>query len=269
MKHTDCTPALPEIASVARSMRELLPRIVTAVALPLIFGACSMSLDRNFQQPLAVTPSPQRSGKVFLAQRAEGVGRQVGWGRFTVFYIPLIPVRVEGDANAKIMETVAEALRISGYEPVHRRTLEGDGTPIVTCKVEEFWFNNYTWLWPWVPTWGDIRLQISVERGGVTKWSRTFSSSGRGNGMIGGFSDAGNAALGQMMDQMARTFVSDDFYGAVNDTEASAMSTGSRRIQPAADPASGSRGCTTEQVLAMKRNGIADHLIRRACQQEE
>src|SRR5215475_11375418 len=55
-------------------------------------------------------------------------------------------------------ETGTDALKHLGYRPVIADDGAGASGLLLKCKVDKFWFNNYTWpvIFPFVPTWGDV-----------------------------------------------------------------------------------------------------------------
>ena len=134
-------------------------------------SGCSVALK---PQPLS-PPVQTYSDQIAVSRRAEGLEGKVGWGHFTIFYIPLVPIYIEGgDGNEQVMDQIRAALEQVGYKV---SMVDGSETslptPILRCKVEKFWFNNYTWFFPIVPTWGEVRLTLSLlSRDGKLLWSR-------------------------------------------------------------------------------------------------
>lgn len=247
-------------------MQRLARAALVAALLPML-GACSMALSEQTQREMATAPELSRAGRVLTAERARGIDGRVGWGRATIFYIPVAPVTIEGDGNERVMATVREALALAGYEPEVGPPSIGS-EPIVTCDVQEFSFTNFTWLWPFVRTWGDVSLNVAVKRSGVPVWERDFSGEGSVVGAGNGFGDAGNEALAATMSQMAAAFTEESFYRAVTDTTPLATSATIAPTDPEPEPqpaAPTTSSCSTDQVLSMKSSGLNDDQIRRAC----
>jgi hypothetical protein len=186
--------------------------VVFAVAL---LSACTTTLTLDtVQQSEGVHASGNlRPGVVKLSPKAEGIENPVGRAH-TVFYIPTKRVRIDGDAGEELMKTVKRALELAGY----RVRLEGSTTanlPLVRCRVSEFWFSNYTWMFPFVPTWGTARLTLTAESNQGVRWSRSFSAHAFSARPFDGFSAAANDAMGIILGEMVDAFTSDEFYYAV------------------------------------------------------
>ena len=197
-----------------------LRRLRRAVALGIMLGialaaesGCSIALNHD---ELA-SPARTYSDPIAVSTRAEGINGRVGWGRVTLFYIPCVPIHIQGDGNEKVMEQVRDALQQAGYRvtPVET-TPSPPREPLLKCKVDTFWFNNYTWLAPFVPTWGDIDLTVSLERpGGQVAWQQSFHGHGFSANFFDGYSSAANKAMTEILNQMIDAFAGDDFHNAL------------------------------------------------------
>lgn len=187
-------------------------RLVQATTLALavvVSSGCSVALRH---EPLG-SPTQLRSEQLAVSRRAEGIDGKVGWGRFTVFYIPLIPVYITGkDGNEQVMDFVRDGLRRAGYRIT---TTEGPthlSLPVLTCKIEKFWYNNYTWLFPFVPTWGNTHINLALTTNdGRTLWARAFKGSGFTLNFTDGYSIAANESMEEILNEMVREFSSQDF----------------------------------------------------------
>ena len=88
---------------------------------------------------------------------------------------------------------------------------------MLTCSVKKFWFGNYTWLFPFVPTWGGVELNTSlVSPAGTVVWTRDFSGSGFSANFFDGYSGAAESSMTTILNAMVREFASDDFHQALN-----------------------------------------------------
>jgi len=185
--------------------------IMLGIALAAGSG-CSVALDHS---ELA-SPSRTYADPIAVSARAEGINGKVGWGRITLFYIPCVPIHIQGDGNEKVMEQVRAALQQVGYRVNVVETPASAREPMLKCKVDTFWFNNYTWLVPFVPTWGDVDLTLSLERsGGQVAWQQSFHGHGFSANFFDGYSSAANKAMTEILNQMVDTFASDDFHNAL------------------------------------------------------
>jgi hypothetical protein len=154
-----------------------------------------------------------------MSSRSEGIHGRVGWGRISLFYIPCVPIHIQGDANQEVMNQVRDALQQAGYKVSVVDAKAPAGTPELNCTVDTFWFNNYTWLFPFVPTWGDIDLTLRLQRlGGQVAWQENFHGHGWSANFFDGYSSAANEAMTTILNQMVDAFASDDFHKALAPT---------------------------------------------------
>jgi hypothetical protein len=125
-----------------------------AAAFSIILGfalassGCSIALNHSALD----SPPHSYSDPVEVSKQSEGRNGRVGWGRITVFYIPCVPIHVQGDANEEVMAQVSDALQQLGYKTSVVEAQASAGAPVLKAKVDNFYFNNYTWLFPFVPT---------------------------------------------------------------------------------------------------------------------
>ncbi len=161
-------------------------------------------------------PPRRFTDTVQMARASEGIDGKVGWGRFTVFAIPIVPVYIEGNGNEKVMDQIRDALQQVGYSPAFGSSGVAATGPVLKCKVNKFWFSNYTWLFPFVPTWGGIELTTNlVLPSGSTVWSRNFSGSGFTANFFNGYTSAANQSMTKILNDMVREFASDEFHRAL------------------------------------------------------
>jgi len=188
-----------------------------AVTLGIAFfsSACSMTMKHD-----ALAPAPRQfDNEVRTSRRAEGIDGKVGMSRFTLAAIPLVPVNLEGDGNEQMMDQVRDALKQVGYRPV----VVDDGTaatpgPMLKCKVDKFWFSNYTWpvLFPWVPTWGDVEVTTTlVSASGTPLWTKSFKGRGFTVNPLSGYSGVARQSMNEILNQMVRELSGDEFRRAL------------------------------------------------------
>ena len=79
----------------------------------LFSSACSMRMQHD-----ALAPAPvQFDNEVRTSRRAEGIDGKVGWSRFTLLAIPLVPVNLEMGFNFDL----ASALTFTARKNVRHR----------------------------------------------------------------------------------------------------------------------------------------------------
>lgn len=163
---------------------------VVLAALALATSGCTVALKHDALN----SPGHTYNDSLATARLAKGIDGRVGWGRGTAFYIPIVPIYISGakDQNEQVADQVRDALRQAGYNVTVVDAITSTMGPVLKCKVSTFWFNNYTWLFPLVPTWESINLTVSVEAPGSSTvlWTRDFSGSGSSFNFTDGYSSA-------------------------------------------------------------------------------
>lgn len=197
--------------------RRLSPRVWTlavALGIALFASACSMTMKHD-----ALAPAPKQfTDEVRTSRRAEGIDGKVGWSRFTLAAIPLVPVHLDGDGNEQMMDQVRDALKQVGYRPVIADDAAPGRSPLFKCKIEKFWFNNYTWpvIFPFVPTWGDVEVTATlVSPSGLPLWSKSFKGSGFTVNPLSGYTGAVRQSMNQILEQMVKDLSGDGFHRAL------------------------------------------------------
>lgn len=181
-----------------------------------LMSGCSVTMkhDDLIQSPRTF------SDPIGVSKRSEGINGKVGWGRFTLFYIPLVPVYIEGDGNELVMKQIQDALKQVGYQVSAVDSEKAIATPTLKCKVNEFWFNNYTWLLPLIPTWGDIKLSTSlVSTSGKLLWSQDFKGDGFTMNFFNGYTSAAEESMTEILNDMVKAFSSDAFHVALTQSQ--------------------------------------------------
>jgi len=196
---------------IEETPKRLTLAVVLAAAL-LAGSGCSVVLR---DQPLA-SPPQTFSDPIAVRSHAEGIGQQVGWGRWTVFSLPFNAVHIIGDGNEEVMKLIAGALRHCGYQVSVVSAQEKCEAPVLSCRSKKFWFNNYTWLFPIVPTWGGIILDVTLSSpDGAVLWNKEFTGKGSTLNFGNGYTIAANEAMKSILDQMVQEFTGAEFHGAV------------------------------------------------------
>lgn len=188
-------------------MKKIKIALTCAVAATILLSGCSIQMPRDTGE--LAQPG---LGVVTTKAKAEGIEGKAGWGRFTPFYIPIVPVYVEGDANELVMEQVRKSLRASGNAvavTTESGTYEG---PVVNAKVEQFWFNNYTYFFPLVPTWGNVAILVTVDtKDGAQLWRKTFEGNGFTLNFFNGYTSSSDQSWEKIAAEMTAAFSTPEF----------------------------------------------------------
>ncbi len=116
-----------------------------------------------------------------------------------------------------VMARVHDALRKAGYDV----TVAEDGSaaegPTLKCNVTYFRFSNYTWLVPFVPTWGEVELDVSLHDGNDNVlWSKHFEGDGFTFNFTDGYTIAANESLDEILEQLVVEFSSPEFVAHIS-----------------------------------------------------
>ena len=182
-------------------------RIAFVAALMMLAG-CSIS---QLQHQGLISPDRLYSGDVNIRPEATGfTGGRVGFGRLSLFNIPVAPVRIRSNEANDLMNTIRDALIISGYNVSVTDDLEA--SPVLIAHVDEVNFNNYTWAAPVVPTWGNIEVTLILEsKEGLVLWEKEFRGGGRSWNVFNGFDRAAGKVMTRLGNEMVNSFSSSDF----------------------------------------------------------
>jgi len=210
--------------SLVRLTRVAIALLVATQLACVGIGGETIRLDHD---PLRTGASFKSSGFVSLVQPAEDARSdrsRVGRATITLFAITSGDIQTYAPVGEEVARNVADALRSAGYQVVmgDRAELLGDKSdstpsPAVVVKVDEFYFRNYNWLWPFVPTWGGIQLTIEVQTPeNQTIYQETIRGSGSSYRLTGNsaFSKAARNAMTEVLQQLVVAISSQEFQTA-------------------------------------------------------
>ena len=143
--------------------------------------------------------------------------RRIGRATFTVFAITSGSIRTQESIEEEVLNEVKLALEAGGYPiKVVRGQAQTDGSAptILKAAVHRLYFKNYNWLFPLVPTWGDIEISLRVENAsGERVFRRSFIGSGSSFQLIGhdAFETATKEAMTEICQQIRDMARSEEF----------------------------------------------------------
>ena len=200
-------------------MKNLLTRtnfsFLLVVAILILNGCGSTMMLRK--QDLNIS-EVEYSEQIRTSAVVEGqdLGRRVGRTTFTVFAITTGSVRLPDDGNKQVMDLIRDALKEVGYKVVIVDSREPSENPLLTCRVETFWFKNYTWFWPQIKTWGGIQLEINLlSSDGKVVWTQDFFEKAATWQSGDAFSYVGNFCMLRILNKMVKAFSSSEFHSAL------------------------------------------------------
>lgn len=160
-------------------------------------------------------PAQRQSGVVSVEPLATGfTGGRVGWGRITIFSIPVVPIHIHSDEARDLMDVVRNALSATGYTT--RLASGPQSGPVLTAHVDKARFNNYTWIAPLVPTWGRIEATLRLESAsGEVLWEKFFEGKGFTFNFTDGYNIAATESVTRLANSMVEAFSAQDFSEAL------------------------------------------------------
>lgn len=180
----------------------------------LITGCSITQLEHEGLTP----PLETKTGTVAISEKASGYdGGKVGWGRVTLFAIPVAPIYIQGDESIQLMDNIQEALVLAGYSAISESENSTSKHLTLNANVIKTRYSNYTWLIPFVPTWGGMEVELSlVNSNGYSVWSEKFKGSGFTFNFTDGYNIASRESMSRLLDSMIIAFSSDDFFNAIS-----------------------------------------------------
>ncbi len=147
-------------------------------------------------------------------------GSRIGHATMTLFAIESGDVTLTRPLPEQVVQQVKLALESVGYKVklVDRGDPAAMTSPVLKVKIIEFYFKNYNWLWPYVPTWGDIQLRLTVEnREGTVVYEKSFKESGNSYSLTGSaaFGTATKEAMTKVVNEIVQACSSEEFRTAV------------------------------------------------------
>ena len=192
-------------------------RMLTLLTLlALAFGtACSVKLAPRIPSDPGSEPS---SHPVQMEQEVRGMPTPIGHGTFTLFAIKIAPVRISnGSAPEVFMEQIHKTFEAAGFRVV---SAADDSAPTVECVVKKFNFKNYTWLFPIVPTWGGIDIDLRLTHPeGRRLWQESYS--GGSWNLWYSFSSAVNSSTEEVLEAIFEDITGSEFQQACCGADAS------------------------------------------------
>ena len=190
-----------------------LVRASFVVAWIAVLSGCSITSLQH--DPLDV-PQEQQTGVVGVETKATGfTGGRVGWGRITVFYIPVVPIHIQSDESRDLIAVIENALATAGYETRAAEALQAG--PVLRAHVDKARFNNYTWLAPIVPTWGRLDVTLTLESAnGEVVWEQSFNGRGTTLNFFDGYNIAATKTVTRLANSMVEAFTGPEFSDAVS-----------------------------------------------------
>lgn len=169
------------------------------------------------------TPTQSFSESIVMQKSAEDsrVRGRIGHATTTVFAVESGDVTSTAPLTEEVVTQVKQALESLGYQI----TLVDSTHPVLNpssiflkVRINEFYFKNYNWFWPIVPTWGSIALELTFQNpDGKVLYDKSFGGNGNSYCLTGecAFGAATKEALTEVLNKIVGACSSEEFRQAL------------------------------------------------------
>jgi hypothetical protein len=168
------------------------------------------------------TPTQSFSESILMQKSADDdrMSSRIGHATFTLFAIESGDVTSTTPLTEEVVTHVRQALESLGYQVTLVDSTHPVPNPssILKVRINKYYFQNYNWLWPIVPTWGSIALELIIQNAdGKASYQKSFSGSGNSYCLTGecAFGVAMKEALTEVLNKIVEACSSDEFRHAV------------------------------------------------------
>lgn len=201
-------------------MKKIYMWILVCVSLVLMAGCVGIGGEQiALSHEALTTPVQKFSEKLTVENPATDLREEkdrIGRTTFTVFAITTGSVTTTNPVGEQMVDQIIDALSSLGYQA--NKSTNGSANvnnaqqPLkLKIAINEIWFKNYNWVFPIVPTWGDIKITVSLENSNGKKLFEKFYQ-GNGNSFcLSGhcaFSNATKEAMTEVLNAVISDFSS-------------------------------------------------------------
>jgi len=200
-------------------MKKIYLWLLLFLSVLLLTGCVGIGGEQIALSHEALTASTQKySEKLTVEKPATDLREEkdrIGRTTVTVFAISTGSVTTTTPVGEQIVEQIIDALSSIGYQ-VNKNTSSSDSTNAVKplrlkVALNEIWFKNYNWLFPLVPTWGDIKITLFLENSSSKKlFEKSYEGSGNSFCLLGhcAFGSATKEAMTDVLNKVVADFSS-------------------------------------------------------------
>jgi len=201
-------------------MKKIYVWVLVCVSTVLLTGCVGIGGEQITLSHEALTAPTQKFTEKLTVEKPAADLREesdrIGRTTFTVFAISTGSVTTTSPVEEQIVEQIIDALSLLGYQ-VNKNTgsLDSASTTVqpLTLKValNEIWFKNYNWLFPIVPTWGDIKITLFLENSSGKKiFEKSYEGGGNSLCLSGhcAFNSATKEAMTELLNKINTDFSS-------------------------------------------------------------
>ena len=167
------------------------------------------------KQRLSESNAMQKSAEDRRAAR-----ERIGHATMTVFAVESGSVTTTGPVAEGVVMQVKQALESIGYQVTLVDSAHPVTNPsnILKVNIKEFYFKNYNWFWPIVPTWGSIELGLTIENpDGKVLYEKSFHGGGNSYCLTGecAFGTATKEAMTEVLNKIVEECSGEEFHHAL------------------------------------------------------
>ena len=201
-------------------MKKIYLWVLVYVSIVLLTGCVGIGGEKITLSHEALTsPTQKYTEKLTVEKPATDLreeNNRIGRTTFTVFAISTGSVTTTSPVEEQIVEQIIDALSLLGYQININAKGYDNSTTIVqplTLKValNEIWFKNYNWVFPIVPTWGDIKISLLLENSiGKKLFEKSYEGGGSSLCLSGhcAFDTATKEAMTELLNKINTDFSS-------------------------------------------------------------
>ena len=167
------------------------------------------------KQRLSESNAMQKSAEDRRAAR-----ERIGHATMTVFAVESGSVTTTDPVAEGVVMQVKQALESIGYQVTLVDSAHPVPNPsnILKVNIKEFYFKNYNWFWPIVPTWGSIELGLTIENpDGKVLYEKSFHGGGNSYCLTGecAFGTATKEAMTEVLNKIVEECSGEEFHHAL------------------------------------------------------
>ena len=183
---------------------------LTGVGILLLLSGCASVPPVDIRHYSLNDSAVRFSDTILLRDRADDLredSSSIGQTTWSVLAVPSGDVHTVSPLGVEVAQEVAQALASAGYSVKFVESFDNATSdhPRMDISIREFDFTNYTWLAPYIRTWGDITLDIALsDRRGTVVYEETFSGEGSSNcpDYGCGYVEAAGRAMTEILNQV-------------------------------------------------------------------
>ena len=198
--------------------------VLSSVMFLSLMGCVGQGGNRvDLAHDILSTPKQRLSESIAMQKSAEDrreSRERIGHATMTVFAVESGSVTTTDPLTEGVALQVKQALESIGYQVTLVDSAHPVTNPsnILKVNIKEFYFKNYNWFWPIVPTWGSIELGLTIENpAGKVLYEKSFRGGGNSYCLTGecAFGTATKEAMTDVLNKIVEECSGEEFHHAL------------------------------------------------------